>query len=259
MHVCTRTASTFRSTTCSPPVAERTQSPCAAAAHPAQEAQAACEAALQQARQSGIVVEEHDAQKPKLIEHVTSYNNIDWDYPLHAQLKPKLRGKPDDRLTADQLSRLQRLAQRWKEPSTLWRAHLVIRVMSETDFKEKNGQFPAEVGFSNFPPMWSYPPSTVNSSTENITFGMDVRHVCKNQTDKDNTHAHCVLVITQLFFAQSRDAAMEWRHRIGLSEKRSKRKIRTASQTTHGIHKEFLSHHLLLNLKLNIWYYWPTC
>ena len=42
--------------------------------------------------------------------------------------------------------------------------------------------------------MWSYPPSTVNSSMENIAFGMDVMHICENQTDKDALQDQCPIV-----------------------------------------------------------------
>ena len=45
----------------------------------------------------------------------------------------------------------------WREPSTVWRAWHMIGFMSETDFLEKNAQhLPQEVGFRNFPPMWSF-------------------------------------------------------------------------------------------------------
>ena len=36
---------------------------------------------------------------------------------------------------------------RWKEPSTIWKAQPVMGF-----FKEKNGQYPAQVEFRNFPP-----------------------------------------------------------------------------------------------------------
>ena len=42
--------------------------------------------------------------------------------------------------------------------------------------------------------LWSFPPSTINNSTENITFGMDVTNIDENQTDKDAIQAQCPIV-----------------------------------------------------------------
>ena len=57
------------------------------------------------------------------------------------------------------------------------------------------GSLPAEVGFRDSHPMWSYPPTAVNSSTDNITFGMDVTHFCENPTtDQDGLVAQCPIV-----------------------------------------------------------------
>ena len=62
------------------PAPQRAQSPCAAAAQPAQFAQVAYDAAIQQAQQTGIVVEEREERRPKLIEEVTCSTDLDWDY-----------------------------------------------------------------------------------------------------------------------------------------------------------------------------------
>ena len=80
----------------------------------------------------------------------------------------------------------------WKEPSTIWQGHPVLGFASDTDLKDSKGNIPAEVGCRHFPPMWSYPPAVINSSTDNISFGMDVTHICENpSTDKDALHAQC--------------------------------------------------------------------
>ena len=83
----------------------------------------------------------------------------------------------------------------WREPSTVWKAWRMIGFMSETDFLEKNAQhLPQEVGFRNFPPMWSFPPPTIHNNTENITFGMDLTHIDEQQTEKDAIQAQCPIV-----------------------------------------------------------------
>ena len=64
--------------------------------------------------------------------------------------------------------------------------------MSDTEFKDSKGNFPAEVSFRRCLPMWSYPPAVVNSSFEDISIGMDVTHVCENPNiDKDALIAQC--------------------------------------------------------------------
>ena len=71
----------------------------------------------------------------------------------------------------------------------------MIGCMSDTDFKDFAGNLPAEVRFRHFPPMWPYPSTAVNNSTDNITFGMDATHLCVNlTTDKDALIAQCPIV-----------------------------------------------------------------
>ena len=54
----------------------------------------------------------------------------------------------------------------------------MIGMLSETDFMENNAQSrPAQVGWRNFPPMWSVPVSIYRSYNENITFGLRVDHL----------------------------------------------------------------------------------
>ena len=67
------------------------------------------------ARESGIAVEERDPKKPKLVEQVTSPTNIDWARPLHEQLKPRLWGNPDEKLTAADLSEIRKESPQWLE------------------------------------------------------------------------------------------------------------------------------------------------
>ena len=84
---------------------------------------------------------------------------------------------------------------RWKAPSTIWKGHPVIGFMLDTDFRDSAGNLPTEVGFRDFHPKWPYPPTAVNNSTDNITFGMDVTHFCNNPTtNKDALLAQCPIV-----------------------------------------------------------------
>ena len=111
-------------------------------------------------------------------------NMIDWNYLSY--LAPRWI------IFVENCDNLPKNTLRWKEPSTLWKGHPVIRFMSDIDFKDSKGNLPTEIGFRHFPPMWSYPPAVVNSSTKNISFGMDVPHLCENpRTDKDALSVQC--------------------------------------------------------------------
>ena len=67
--------------------------------------------------------------------------------------------------------------------------------MLEMDFLEKGAQHPPEeVGFRNFPPMWSFPPATIHNNHENIAFGMDSTHINPQRTEKDALQAQCPIV-----------------------------------------------------------------
>ena len=78
----------------------------------------------------------------------------------------------------------------WREPSTVWKAWPMIGFTSETDFLEKHAQHPPEEGgFRNFPPMWSFLPSTINNNTKNITFGMVLTNIDEQQTENDAIQA----------------------------------------------------------------------
>ena len=62
-------------------------------------------------------------------------------------------------------------------PSTVWDGHPVLGFMAETDFKDGQGNYLTEVSFADFNPMWSFPPTSVKSNYDNITFGMDPSHL----------------------------------------------------------------------------------
>ena len=49
--------------------------------------------------------------------------------------------------------------------------------MAETDFENAQEQLPAEVGFADFNPMWSFPTTSVKSNYEKISFGMEASHI----------------------------------------------------------------------------------
>ena len=92
-------------------------------------------------------------------------------------------------------SRLANHAIHWREPSTVWISWPLIGFVSDTDFVENGAQHPPEeVGFRNFPPMWSFPPATIHGNHENITFGMDLAHINPEQTEKDALQAQCPIV-----------------------------------------------------------------
>ena len=83
----------------------------------------------------------------------------------------------------------------WREPSTVWNSRPLICFMSETDFMENGAQRPpAQVGFRYFLPMWSFPPATIHTNHENITFGMDLTHIDREQTEKDALQTQCPIV-----------------------------------------------------------------
>ena len=96
-----------------PSVAQRRTSPCAAAGQPSQEAQAAYDAALQQAWESGIELEEHSTQKPKLIGDILQRHWLGLSSPCSAQAQ--VVGNPDDRLTAENLSEIRKESPQWTE------------------------------------------------------------------------------------------------------------------------------------------------
>ena len=90
-----------------PFVAQRPPSPCAVAAQREDPAQrAAYKNTLQQVRDASNNIVEVDTNQPKLIEQVTSSIDIDWNRPLHEQLKPRLWGNPDEKVSASELLEL---------------------------------------------------------------------------------------------------------------------------------------------------------
>ena len=50
---------------------------------------------------------------------------------------------------------------------------------------------PAEVGWRNFPPMWSITPAVLRSNTENVTFSMDLTHIDPVNTENAALQAQC--------------------------------------------------------------------
>ena len=91
---------------------------------------------------------------------------------------------PRWRMFVENLDGLLENTLRRRAPS-VWRGQPVIGFMSDTDFEDSAG----------FPPMWSYPPTAVNNSTDNVTFGMGVTHFCENPTTvKHALIAQCPIV-----------------------------------------------------------------
>ena len=90
-----------------PGPAQRPPSPCAAAAQPHEDQQAAFEAALGDAKRHSFKIKEYDPNQPRLIEYVSSPDDIDWGRSLHEQLKPRLWGQPSIEKTPAELRLLR--------------------------------------------------------------------------------------------------------------------------------------------------------
>ena len=63
-----------------------------------------------------------------------------------------------------------------------WSGNPVIGFMSETDLEIQQVSFQQKLVFETSIRCGFYCPTAVNNSNENITFGMDVTHLCDNTT-----------------------------------------------------------------------------
>ena len=68
------------------------------------------------AQQYPLVVEyAQDQQKPRIVETDSDWNAIDWNYPLHQQLKPRLHGHPPKNMAELDLRAKRRHSPKWSE------------------------------------------------------------------------------------------------------------------------------------------------
>ena len=88
--------------------------------------------------------------------------------------------------------------------------------MAEVDFRDQAGKIPEEVGFRDFRPMWTYPPTAVNSKYDNITFGIDTSPLidqCPMVVFKASTVLQSLGIIASRILLPSSDTQAETRER----------------------------------------------
>ena len=90
-----------------------------------QHAQAPC-AAAQLAQPCPFSEQRGEQQKLRIVEDVTDFHDIDWSFPLHDQLRPRLWGQRPQILTPDELRETRKNSPNWSKK----RFHTVMQRQS---------------------------------------------------------------------------------------------------------------------------------
>ena len=124
----------------------------------------------------------------------------------------------------------------------MWECWPMIGVLSETDFMDNNAQSrPKEVGWRNFPPMRSIPPFFCRECSEDITFGMPVAHLDKDNWENVVCESNSPIVCFKVSTVLQGLGVIASRQRLPSSDVEGDRHKRTYCPTTYKGAEQFYS------------------